>query len=206
MEFSECNENNNTISKSCGAFISTNSSYEYLTYTSNLTLPINLTAGYNYINTTNKLIPYKYIPIIIGENLDETISFPIDCSTGTIFRDFTFKYLDVENKTLVSVKQIYKSKFWRYYVNLIYNSLSNVVKIGAVLSTPGFYYVKAVPFASNYVNNNNFTDIQIIHVNTCPIKTTTKAATELTTVNTGKIIFIMFKIFKKQKNGIVNYI
>lgn len=168
-------------------------------------MPINLTAGYNYINTTNKLIPYKYVPVIVGENLNETISFPIDCSTGTIYRDFTFKYLDVENKTLVSVKQIHKSKIWRYYVNLIYSSLSNVVKFGAVLSTPGFYFAKAVPSASDYATNNNFTDIKLINVNACPIRTTTKAATELTTLSEGKIISRL-KFLTFLKNGIVNYI
>jgi hypothetical protein len=148
---------------SCGAYLGSGKSYDFLEYTTNITLStFNVSKGYNYITKEQigkVYILEKTVPIIIS---NDDLSIPIDFSPSTTYQDYTFTELDTVNKKLVSVKAV-NSKFMRYYVNIRYSYHSKNFPISNTYKTRNIFKAIAFQNAPFWYSNNDM--IKIIKVN-----------------------------------------
>lgn len=143
--------------RSCGSYLTDKKTYDYLEYTTNLTLPTyRVSKGYNYINNTN-LVPKWHMPVIFSKNSDDLLSIPIDVSDAAGYRDFTFTELDTVNKKLVSLIDIFKDKTLRYYVKVHYRGQVNNCQIQKKYSTRNKFKVLAYGKSENQLNTTSLT-------------------------------------------------
>ena len=148
--------NRTKTNNTCGNFISLNGTYDFLEYTSNITLPVfNLSQGFNYVDKSvfggNILITDNLIPVLITNSIDDLVSIPIDFSSAATYQDFTFTQLDTTNKRLISLKKIYKKNQLRFYVNIKYRKNVNVYQFSKSFNSVSRNTITIIPLKS-YIN------------------------------------------------------
>lgn len=141
----DCARNPNPL-YSCGSFLSSTKYFEYLEYTTNITLPtIRVSKGYNNITNQqfgNIIVTSPLMPVIYSNNSDDLLSIPVDTSDLSNYRDYTFTQLDTANKILKSVKVIYNNKkFLRYYIKVYYRKQTKSAQIRYSFSTRNRFQV-----------------------------------------------------------------
>ena len=178
-------------------------------YSNNITLPlIKVNKGYNNIDVNtigNILINYnQYLPILFTNSSEDLFSIPIDFSQSTVYRDFTFKSLDVTNKRLVSLRNAHRSNRVRYYFNVNYRNKTNFLDIQNSCQYPTIEYKINISFFSvNYVNST-FKTINIIENKTTTTALTTSSSrfyiiqvfTNFIVINILKILIMSIFKFK----------
>ena len=118
------------------------------------------------------------MPVLLSVNSGDMLSFPIDPSDGPNYSDFTFKYLDVESRKLVSLRNIHYQ--WRYYIKMYYEKRKYYTTLTKSYSNPGSYKIFSYPYDS-WISVFNTT---ITVIDPFSTTTTTSTTTELATSTT----------------------